>query len=53
MTDYQRKVWWQSNGVEIIGRIVEIKAMKKLKDGQYREPRFKAIRHDKTVNDID
>ena len=36
-----------------VGKIVEIKAMKKLKDGQYREPRFKAIRHDKTVADID
>lgn len=52
MTDEQRYQWWTNPSV-IVGRIVEIKAMKKLKDGQYREPRFKAVRFDKTVADID
>ncbi|QPI17691.1 putative DNA ligase [Alteromonas phage vB_AmeP_R8W] len=36
----------------IVGKVVEIKAMKKLKDGSYREPRFKAIRHDKEVHEL-
>lgn len=52
MTDEQRYQWW-TNPDSITNRVVEIKAMKKLKDGHYREPRFKAIRHDKTVDDID
>ena len=52
MTDEQRYQWW-TNPSAIVGSIVEIKAMKKLKDGQYREPRFKAVRFDKTVADID
>jgi ATP-dependent DNA ligase len=52
MTDEQRYQWW-TNPDAIIGCVVEIKAMKKLKDGQYREPRFKAVRFDKTVADID
>jgi ATP-dependent DNA ligase len=52
MTDEQRYQWW-SNPEAIMGKVVEIKAMKKLKDGQYREPRFKAVRFDKTVADID
>lgn len=37
---------------ELIGQVVEIKAMKKLKDGSYREPRFKAIRYDKEVHEL-
>lgn len=52
MTDEQRYQWW-SNPEAILGKVVEIKAMKKLNDGQYREPRFKAVRFDKTVADID
>lgn len=52
MTDEQRYQWW-TNPSAITGSIIEIKAMKKLKDGQYREPRFKAVRFDKTVADID
>jgi len=36
----------------IIGTVVEIKAMKKLKDGKYREPRFKARRFDKGVHEL-
>lgn len=52
MTDQQRDEWW-ANPAEIKGRVVEIKAMKRLADGTYREPRFKAIRYDKTYKDID
>lgn len=37
----------------IVGRVVEIGAMKKLPDGMYREPRFKAVRHDKNITEID
>lgn len=52
MTDNQRRIWWNHPN-EIIGRVVEVKAMKILEDGSLREPRFKAIRYDKTVQDID
>ena len=37
----------------IVGKVVEIKAMKKLPDGTLREPRFKAIRYDKLPSEID
>jgi len=36
-----------------IGKVVEIKVMKRNEDGSYREPRFVAIREDKTINEID
>lgn len=36
----------------IVDSVVEIKAMKKLKDGSYREPRFLAVRHDKEVHEL-
>ena len=36
----------------IINAVVEVKAMKKLKDGKYREPRFKARRFDKEVHEL-
>ncbi len=52
MSDEERDFWWSSPH-KIIGKIVEVKAMKKLKDGSLREPRFKAIRHDKTLNEVD
>lgn len=52
MTDAQRDVWFVSP-TEIVGKVVEVKAMKVLPDGQLREPRFKAIRHDKSAKDID
>ena len=52
MTDDQR--WeWVRNESAIIGKVVEVKAMKVNKDGSLREPRFKAIRYDKTSKDID
>ena len=52
MTDAQRYRWW-NNAKEIVGKVVEVKAMKWLPDGQLREPRFSHIRHDKTSSDID
>lgn len=52
MTDAQREEWWSSTR-SIIGKVVEIKAMKELPDGSLREPRFKCIRHDKTLVEID
>jgi DNA ligase-1 len=52
MTDDQRERWWNSREL-IIGQVVEVRAMKELPDGQLREPRFKCIRHDKTLMEID
>ena len=52
MTDLQRTAWWHSPEL-IVGRVVEVRAMKLLDNGSLREPRFKGIRYDKTVEDID
>lgn len=52
MTDGQRELWWARPEL-ITGKIVEVKAMKELPDGTLREPRFKCIREDKTIGDID
>ncbi len=52
MSDEERQLWVDSLDL-ILGKVVECQAMQKLKDGTYREPRYKAIRHDKTVEDID
>jgi len=52
MTDKQRDDWWTGRET-IIGKVIEVKAMLELPDGMLREPRFKAVRHDKTQEDID
>ena len=52
MTDAQRVEWW-ARPYMIRGKVVEIKAMKRLANGSLREPRFKAIRHDKGIEDVD
>ena len=52
MTDDQRITWWNNQDL-ILGKVVEVKAMKRLTDGSLREPRFKAIRFDKAVSEID
>ena len=52
MTDAERHQWWE-NVEDIIGKVIEVKAMKVMPDGSLREPRFKSIRFDKTVKDID
>lgn len=36
-----------------VGKVVEIKVMKKNEDGSYREPRFHTVRKDKSVSEID
>jgi DNA ligase-1 len=52
MTDSERDLWW-NNRQSIIGKVVEVKAMKELEDGSLREPRYKACRFDKTLAEID
>lgn len=52
MSDDQRQKWWV-NPTAVVGSVVEVKAMKVNPDGSLREPRFKAIRYDKTAKDID
>ena len=52
MTDEQRQEWWEYP-LGIVGKVVEVKAMKELPDGTLREPRFKCVRLDKTIHDID
>lgn len=52
MTDEQRTLWWDTPEI-IMDAVVEIQAMKRLPNGSLREARFKAERHDKSVEDID
>lgn len=43
---------WLATPTLIVEAVVEVKAMKKLPDGKYREPRFKARRFDKGVHEL-
>lgn len=52
MKDTQRYEWWNTP-TEIVGKVIEVRAMCKLDNGSLREPRFKAIRHDKQPQEID
>jgi ATP-dependent DNA ligase len=52
MTDEQRHTWWRTPAA-VLNSVVEVNAMCKLPNGSLREPRFKAIRYDKTPRDID
>lgn len=52
MTDAQRHQWHQHPS-DIVGKVVEIQAMKILANGSLREGRFKAVRYNKTIKDID
>ena len=52
MTDEERDIWWTFPH-HIIGKVVEIQAMQVLANGSLREGRFKAVRHDKNVSEID
>ena len=52
MSDLQRAEWWSTPSL-VVNKVVEVKAMKVNADGSLREPRFKAIRYDKTAKDID
>lgn len=51
-SNHEERTAWLQNPELIKGKVVEVKAMKKLKDGKYREPRFKAVRHDKGVHEL-
>jgi ATP-dependent DNA ligase len=53
MTDAQRNDWFADFDNTIKGKVVEVKAMKILSNGSLREGRYKAVRHDKSVEDID
>lgn len=44
---------FRSNPSCILGKVVEIKAMEEYEDGTLRQPVFKYIREDKTIEDID
>tara|TARA_R110000851_G_scaffold5402_2_gene22407 strand:+ start:336 stop:1235 length:900 start_codon:yes stop_codon:yes gene_type:complete len=52
MSDEERYQWW-TNPDYIKGQVVELAAMQILENGSLREGRFKAVRHDKTVSEID
>ena len=52
MSDDERDAWWD-NPKLIKGKVVEIQAMAVLENGSLREGRFKAVRHDKTIDEID
>ena len=51
MTDAERDLRWKDMDL-IIGQVVEVQFMQRLANGSLREPRFKAVRHDKTVQEL-
>lgn len=51
MTDAERDLWWKNMDL-IIGKVVEVQFMQRLANGSLREPRFKAVRHDKTTEEL-
>ena len=51
LTALERKRWWDNKGM-IVGKIVQIDAMKESTGGILREPVFKGIRHDKSEPDF-
>lgn len=52
MTDAERDEWWNCPS-KVVGHVVEVQAMKWINGENLREARFKAIRFDKTEQDID
>jgi ATP-dependent DNA ligase len=52
MSDDERNLWW-SNPDLIKGKVVQVNAMKELPDGSLREGRYKWVRHDKELWEID
>lgn len=52
MSDAERDEWWD-NPQLILGKVVEVQAMQVLENGSLREGRFKAVRHDKDIREID
>lgn len=51
MSDNERSEWWNDKS-KIIGKIVEVEAMKDSSKGVLREPRYVAQRHDKVKGDF-
>lgn len=51
MTDEERDSWWNDFDL-IVGKVVEVQFMQRLANGSLREPRFKAVRHDKTREEL-
>lgn len=52
MSDKQRHDWWTTPS-DIVGSVIETRAMCKLENGSLREARYKAVRHDKSAAEID
>jgi ribosomal protein L24 len=52
MSDKERHDWY-ANPDLIVGKVVELEAMVRLSNGSLREARYKATRHDKSVEDYD
>jgi ATP-dependent DNA ligase len=52
MSDKERDLWWETPSL-IVNKVVEGQAMCWLPNGSLREPRYKSIRFDKTIADID
>lgn len=52
MSDAERDLWYDTPNL-IKGQVVELQAMQVLANGSLREGRFKAVRHDKDVSEID
>ena len=50
MSDMERSEWW-SDKSKIIGKVVEVEAMKDSSKGVLREPRVKYVRYDKVKGD--
>lgn len=50
---HEDKFRFRKEPEQVIGKVVELRAMKELENGQLREPRFKCVRYDKTLKDID
>jgi ATP-dependent DNA ligase len=52
ISKHKDKELFRKDTSSIIGKIVEIKCMEELEDGQLRQPVFKTIREDKHITDI-
>lgn len=53
ISKHKDKELFRSNPNEVIGKVVSIKAMSELVDGQLRQPVFRWIRYDKQISEID
>jgi len=51
MSDEERHTWWSNLDI-IVGKVVEVKFMCRLANGSIREGRFKAVRYDKTKEEL-